>query len=137
MRILAIAALGMVSAAPAAPPHADDVAPVPRNMVAFVTGDGCPSGWVVETLSAGRVLVGSDDDGVIGRVVGDPLADQEVREHGHGVAAMSIELPYKSISAADGGNHAGAAAGARPVSGAVSPAASGLPFVQLTTCRSP
>lgn len=109
----------------------------PHGMVAFFDGASCPSGWHADTLGAGRLLVGTTDMNVIGRVVGTPLAPEEDRAHGHGVAAATIDLPYQSISAADGSNSQGAASGTVPLTGTVSPATSGLPFVQLTACVHP
>lgn len=137
MRALVIAfvlVLAMVSASGSAEP---DSAAVPRNMVAFVVGGECPAGWAPNTLSIGRVLVGTDRADVVGRVVGTALAAVEDRAHGHQLGGATIALPYQSISAGDGGNQAGAAAGSHPVTGTASVATSGLPFVQLTTCRSP
>jgi hypothetical protein len=118
-----------------ASPHARGE--VPRHMVAFVMGDDCPPGWEVDTLTPGRVIVGTDQMTAVGRVVGVALLPEEDRSHTHGVAGSTVSLAYKSISAADGGNNQGAAAGAQPVNGSITPASSGLPFVQLTACVSP
>ncbi len=117
-----------------APTPADDV---PRGMVAFVDGAACPPGWAPATLAAGRLLVGTDQAGTVGHVVGTPLAALEDRGHGHGLTGANLALPYKSISAADGGNQAGAASGPQPLAGTVEDSASGLPFAQLTACVSP
>jgi hypothetical protein len=141
MRALVIAAVALLvgmatstHSVGSAPPFADRP---PRGMVAFVTGDACPPGWQAETPAAGRLLVGAAQAGVIGRVVGTALEPEEDRAHVHAVASATIVLPYKSISAANGTNQQGAAATAQPVTGTASPATSGLPMVQLTTCVSP
>jgi hypothetical protein len=110
---------------------------VPRNLVAFVTGGECPAGWQPNLLSIGRLLIGTDQGDVVGRVVGTALDAVEDRAHVHTIGSATIALPYQSISAGDGGNQAGAGAGAQPVTGTAGEATSRLPFVQLTTCRMP
>jgi hypothetical protein len=141
--MLAAAALlfGMAHAPPAPPagppPSAAAASVAPRGMVAFVEGEACPDGWQVAALAAGRLLVGTEDPQRVGRTVGVPLAAAEDRQHAHPLGDATLALPYKSISAANGGNHAGAAAGPQPVTGSAGPAPSGLPFIQLTTCVSP
>ena len=138
--IVAVPLLVLVGrAGSAAPPGKPDVggAVVPRGMVAFTTGAGCPSGWAPAAVAAGRLLVGTDQLDVVGRTVGEPLAAEEDRVHGHGAGAATLALPYKSISAADGGNQQGAGAGAQPLTATVDGATSGLPFVQLTACVAP
>ena len=106
-------------------------------MVAFTTGGECPPGWTPNLVSIGRLLIGTDRAEVVGRVVGTALDAVEDRAHGHTLGSAAIALPYQSISAGDGGNQAGAAAGTRPVTGTAGTATAGLPLVQLTTCRSP
>lgn len=138
-------AWAMTSSANSSPPAAASPAPAPvapadeapRGMVAFVEGPSCPTGWTPATIAAGRVLVGTDQATAVGRVVGEPLAAEEDRTHEHALTGATLALPYKSISAADGGNNAGASSGPQPVTGTVAPATSGLPFVQLTACVSP
>jgi hypothetical protein len=133
--VIAIVILGSTGSAPPAEPHGTGGAP--RHMVAFVVGDECPTGWQTDALDAGRVMIGTADVAAVGRTVGTPLAAAEDRTHGHGVAGATMALPYKSISAGDGSNNQGAAAGDQPVTGSVDAATSGLPFVQLTACVSP
>jgi hypothetical protein len=120
--------------APATVVPADDA---PRSMVAFVNGASCPPGWAPATIAAGRLLVGTDEATAIGHVVGEPFAALEDRMHTHALDGATIDLPYKSISAADGGNNNGAAAGAQALTGTVEDATSGLPYIQLTACVSP
>jgi hypothetical protein len=132
-----------VASAPVASVHAapsPSVVPAdeaPRGMVAFVAGPSCPSGWAPATIAAGRLLVGTDQTMAVGRVVGEPLTPEEDRTHGHELTGAALSLPYKSISAADGGNQSGASSGAQPVTGTVDAATSGLPFAQLTACVAP
>jgi len=125
------------SSAPAAPAPVAPADEAPRGMVAFVEGPSCPAGWAPATIASGRVLVGTDQATAVGRIVGEPLAAEEDRTHAHALTGATLALPYKSISAADGGNQNGAASGPQPVTGTVAPATSGLPFVQLTACVSP
>jgi MYXO-CTERM domain-containing protein len=114
--------------------HADSA---PRGMLAFTATDACPPGWVPATLATGRLLVGTDTAELVGRVVGTPLAALEDRAHGHALTTAALALPFKSISAADGGNQQGASAANHPLTGDAAPASTGLPFVQLTACVVP
>jgi hypothetical protein len=104
-------------------------------MVAFfMRGDGsCPQGFRPATEASGRLLVGVASGDAVGKQVGVPLANQEDRTHVHSYKA-AVDLPYKSVSAADGGNKQGAAAGKYQDSGMSEPATSGLPFIQLVAC---
>ena len=121
----------------AAPAELGEGTDAPAGMVAFFIGDACPSGWQPDAVGAGRLMIATDDVTVVGRTVGTPLAPEEDRTHGHAIDVTTVDLPYQSISAADGGNAQGAASGARPLAGEVAAAPSGLPFVQLTTCVKP
>ena len=132
--VLIAAVLGIGGAAPAGVVPDDATADnVPPGMVSFFTTTSCPMGWKPADPAAGRLLVGVGDPTAIGRVVGTALGDAEDRVHGHSVTA-TIDLPAKSISAADGGNNSGGASETRTLAGTAAPAASGLPFVQLTAC---
>jgi hypothetical protein len=128
-------ASGSPAAAPSPPAAPADDAP--RGMVAFVEGAACPPGWAPAALAAGRLLVGTDEATAVGHAVGTPFDAVEDRGHPHALSAATVALPYKSISAADGGNQSGAASGAQALTGAVEAAPSGLPFIQLTACVSP
>ncbi len=106
-------------------------------MAFFAREDGaCPDGWRVATEAAGRLPVGVADSISVGRIVGTALSNQEDRMHMHGFSAQ-VDLPYKSISAADGSNEQGAAAQQYTDSGVTQPAPSGLPFIQLVACVKP
>jgi hypothetical protein len=128
---------GSSAAAPVATAAVAPADEAPRGMVAFVDGNACPDGWAPATIAFGRLLVGTDQMTAVGRTVGEPLTAEEDRAHDHALTGATLSLPYKSISAADGGNNAGAASGAQPLTGAVAAAPTGLPFVQLLTCVSP
>lgn len=107
----------------------------PTGMVAFFdrTDGLCPEGWRVATEAAGRIPVGVNAGDFVGKLVGTALTNQEDRTHFHAYTA-SVELPYKSITAANGGNGQGAASQEYKVNGNSQAVTSGLPFVQLTTC---
>lgn len=109
---------------------------VPVGTVAFFgRADGtCPAGWRAADQAQGRLLVGTTTAADVGKVVGTPLSDQEDRTHTHAFSA-TVDVPYKSISAADGPNRQGAASKKYMASGPSKPAPSGLPFVQLTVCE--
>lgn len=115
-----------------------DTADVPPGIVAFFgqADSRCPGGFRVPPEASGRLLVGVTEAGTVGSAVGKPLADQEDRTHVHGFSGR-VELPYKSISAADGPNSQGAAAKTYEDRSTTAPAPSGLPFVQLTVCEKP
>ncbi len=115
-----------------------DTADVPPGIVAFFgTADSrCPGGYRVPLEASGRLIVGVTAADAVGKAVGKALADQEDRTHVHAFSGK-VELPYKSISGADGPNGQGAAAKTYADSGSTGPASSGLPFVQLTVCEKP
>lgn len=114
-------------------PGDDGVAP---GTVAFFGSEtaACPDGWAPAEYAMGRLVVSVVEEPLVGRQVGEPLADQEDRTHEHAYFA-AINLAYKSVSAADGGNNEGAKAQLYPVEGTTEPAASGLPFIQLLVCE--
>ena len=121
-------------------PHATagdpDTTDVPPGTVAFFgsADSRCPRGWRSLSDGAGRLLVAVTAADSVGKTVGKPLADQEDRTHQHAYSA-SVDLPHKSISAADGPNRQGAAAKKYESQGQSEPAPSGLPFVQLALCE--
>lgn len=108
---------------------------VPSGMLSFMAGDvaACPPGWRVAQEASGRLVVGVTSSDAVGKLVGTALTSQEDRTHVHPFQTVA-DLPYKSISAANGGNGQGAAAARYTDSGISEPAASGLPFVQLVGC---
>lgn len=114
-------------------PQTDGVLP---GTVAFFGSDtaSCPDGWAQADYAMGRLVVGVTDTLAVGKLVGKPLADQEDRTHSHGFAT-AVDLPYKSIAAADGANNEGARAEMVPVAGTTDPSPSGLPFIQLLVCE--
>lgn len=107
----------------------------PRGMLAFVAPDvtACPQGWRPAQETSGRLVVGVTDSDAVGKLIGTALTTQEDRTHSHSFQ-VTADLPYKSISAANGGNGQGARAGKYPDDGQSEPAATGLPFVQLLGC---
>jgi hypothetical protein len=134
----ALSALGLGAALrlPRASAGDADTADVPPGTVAFFGSPDsrCPNGWRTLQDASGRLLVGATAQEAVGGLVGKPLADQEDRTHQHAYSA-TVELPYKSISAADGPNRQGAAAQKYTTQGQSEPSTSGLPFVQLTLCE--
>ena len=49
-------------------------------------------------------MVGVTDSDAVGKLIGTPLLTQEDRTHSHAFS-VTADLPYKSISAANGGNN--------------------------------
>jgi hypothetical protein len=119
----------------------DRISPVPSGTVAFFAGQDaqngrCPAGFRPAIETSGRLVVGVLGGDAVGKFVGPPLENQEDRTHVHAFST-TIELPYKSISAANGGNDQGAAAKKYSDSGVSEPSPSGLPFIQLVACVKP
>jgi hypothetical protein len=108
---------------------------VPRGVVAFFDGGGCPPGWMPAADLPGRLVLAVTSDVYAGVKVGTPLADREDRTHAHTFAG-TVNLPSKNIAGAAGGNHSAAAAGDLAWS-VEAPASSGLPFIQLVACEKP
>ena len=106
-----------------------------RGMLSFVAPDvtACPQGWRPAQETSGRLVVGVTDSDAVGKLIGTPLLTQEDRTHSHAFS-VTADLPYKSISAANGGNNQGAGAGKYPDDGQTELAPTGLPFVQLLGC---
>lgn len=109
---------------------------VPPQLVSFFLNGAaaCPPGWDTAAEVSGRMVVAVEQAEEIGVQVGTPLADQEDRKHQHAFAAAT-DLPYKSVSAANGGNQEGARAGEQRWTGQTAAATSGLPFIQLPVCE--
>jgi hypothetical protein len=116
----------------------EKVSDVPSGAVTFFTRqDGrCPAGYRPAQEASGRLVVGVLGGDAVGKLVGTPLQNQEDRTHVHSFSTV-IDLQYKSISAANGGNNQGAAAKKYSDSGVSEPAPSGLPFIQLVACVKP
>lgn len=104
----------------------------PAEMVAFFAGGVCPKGWSVAASAQGRLVVGVTTGPDTGIQVGEPLGDQEDRSHEHAYS-LSVVVPYKSVSGANGGTN-GAAAKTYMVSGTSTGAVTGLPFAQVQAC---
>lgn len=110
-------------------------ADVPTGALVFLGPDQtrCPTGFRLATEAAGRLVVAVANGDAVGKQIGTALESLEDRTHTHSFTT-TVDLPYRSISAADGGNRQGAAA-QRYIDGGISaPAASGLPFIQLMAC---
>ena len=117
---------------------APGAADAPSGTMAFFVGDAqvCPPGWRTATETQGRLVVAVTTGDTVGKQVGEALKSEEDRTHVHPFATK-VELSYKALAAANGGNHQGAAAGAYTDSGTSEPATSGLPFIQLLACVKP
>jgi hypothetical protein len=107
----------------------------PPGIVLFSSEATCPEGLVPFEAGRGRLVVGSAG-GDVGVAVGVPLGDREDRVHRHEVP-LALTLAGKSVSAADGGNDSGAAAGQQTSTLRTEAASSGLPFRQLLMCKKP
>jgi hypothetical protein len=72
-------------------------AQMPSGMLFFMPGNTCPQGSSRAANTNGRLLLVANDAGAIGRTYGDPLKDQEDRQHAHD-DTMTVSLSAKSIS---------------------------------------
>lgn len=124
-------AIGLIGTRNAAGENTDDG--IPAGLVAYISGGTCPAGWTAASNVEGRIVVAVSDGKDVGVQVGTPLSDQEDRNHTHSYTG-ELELPPKSISAADGANLEGAQAQTYTISGTTNAGPSGLPFVQVTAC---
>lgn len=113
----------------------------PQNMISFFMQVGCPAGWSVATEAQGRLLLGvaSGDSTEIGKTVGDPLTDQEDREHSHDYET-TVHFSKKDIEGDNSCcNTQGAGDGDKNVPksqpGTTASASSNTPLIQLTVCK--
>lgn len=106
----------------------------PPGMVAFFMTETCPAGWFVPASAQGRLIVGVTDASAVGLTVNAPMASGTAPTHQHGYST-TVNLNRKNIALANGSNNQGAKKGNYPVSGTTEPAASDLPFIQLTVCQ--
>jgi|EndMetStandDraft_8_1072994.scaffolds.fasta_scaffold63526_3 hypothetical protein len=130
----ALAASWLCAAAPlmASYPAA---AQMPSGMLFFMPGNTCPQGSSRAANTNGRMLLVANDPGAIGRTYGDPLKDQEDRQHAHD-DTMTVSLSMKSISGTSSCcNGQATSKGNHTATGKTKAAKSGLPFVQLLVCQ--
>lgn len=108
----------------------------PAGTVAFFSPEvrSCPVGWAPANHGTGRMLVAVTTPTEVGVQVGTALGDREDRRHQHSFLG-TVELPVKTISAANGGNNSAARAQRYGVQGDTDPSPTGLPFAQLFLCE--
>ncbi len=108
---------------------------LPAAAVSFFQGSTCPTGWVPYTAGDGRFLVPTVATAPGGLTAGTPLMPGEDRTHVHTVSA-SFALGSTSYVGVSGGGNGGVTSAATVMLMTQSDAAStGLPYVQLLTCR--
>jgi hypothetical protein len=129
-----LALLALAAASAASPAPAADTSP--QGMVAFFMTDtgGCPEGWRAPDLARGRTFVGTDSTANLGVTVNDPMHDRQSPQHRHALV-LKYHLKSKNISAEDGREHQGAAAGTQSFDAETSFAESGWGFIQLVACE--
>lgn len=106
----------------------------PSGMVAFVSGNSCPLGWIVPESAQGRLIIGVADPASVGITVDAPLENKTPPTHSHAFT-VNLVMNYQSVSAASFGNHSGAAAKTYSVSGTLATNTANLPFLQLPVCQ--
>jgi len=110
-------------------------AQMPPGMLFFMPGNTCPQGSSRAANTNGRMLLVANDAGAIGRTSGDPLKDQEDRQHGHD-DSLTVSLSAKTISGTSSCcNGQATGKGDHTATGKTKDAKSGLPFVQLLVCQ--
>lgn len=108
---------------------------LPAGAVSFFNRRTCPVGWEPFALGAGRTVVPSLGGDPVGNTQGEPLIDREERVHSHLLTGTVATSSVSYIGIAGEANHGVARAGSYALSLASAPAASGLPYLQLLTCR--
>ena len=108
---------------------------LPAGAVSYFNRRTCPVGWEPFSLGVGRTVVPSVGGDPVGNPQGEPLADSEERVHGHTLSGSVSTSSVSYIGIAGEANHGVARAGSYAVSLTASPAPSGLPYLQLLTCR--
>lgn len=106
----------------------------PSGMVAFVSGNTCPPGWVVPESAQGRLIIGVADPNAVGITVGTPLIDKTPPTHSHPFTA-NLVMSYQAVSAISCCNKSGAAAKTYSVSSTLATDTADLPFLQLPVCQ--
>ncbi len=108
---------------------------LPASAVSFFQGTACPVGWAPFTAADGRFLVPTVATSPGGVTAGTPLASGEDRTHTHAVAA-TFTLGSTAYFGASGGDNGGVTPdGTVTMKTTSDPASTGLPYVQLLTCR--
>jgi hypothetical protein len=108
---------------------------LPNGAISFFNSPSCPSGWAPFSEGGGRISVptiGSDQPLI---VKGAPLKDGEDRAHGHSIQAEASLTAVSYVGAAGGGNHGVAQAKTVTILATGEKVSSGLPYVQLLTCK--
>jgi hypothetical protein len=108
---------------------------LPEGAVSFFQGPSCPDGWGAYAAANGRFVVPLVGDDPAGTTHGKELANGEDRKHTHGVSATFHLGSVSYAGVVGGGNHGVGAAGDVTFSATSSEASTGLPYVQLLTCR--
>ncbi|SIS50667.1 hypothetical protein SAMN05421686_102114 [Thalassolituus maritimus] len=107
----------------------------PPRMVAFfpVETQVCPSGWSEYKPAKGYLIKGTEDAGLIGVSVGDPVQDTTAPTHRHGIKTV---LPLRRISVnLFGGPEQRVTNTSVEVSGLSSDSNGGLSYVQYLMCE--
>jgi hypothetical protein len=108
---------------------------LPASAVSFFNGPSCPDGWVPYMAGDGRFLVPTVATSAPGVTLGTPLASGEDRTHTHGISASFALASVSYVGIASGGNGGVTSAGTVMLQTTSDPASTGLPYVQLMTCR--
>jgi hypothetical protein len=111
---------------------------LPTGAVSFFKGKACPSGWSAFGQAQGRAVVptpSAADAGGTPGAVGEPLANGEVRTHGHAVEAQ-LAIGETSFAGIGGCCNKGpAGAGMVAFSGSSTSDGAAVPYVQLLMCK--
>jgi hypothetical protein len=108
---------------------------IPQDAVSFFNGTVCPAGWAAYAPGAGFSLVPTTPDTAGGVPYGAPLASGEDRTHTHTLSATFVIGSTSYVGVAGGNNDGVAAQSSVTMATLSSPASTGLPYVQLMTCK--
>jgi hypothetical protein len=108
---------------------------IPQNSIGFFQIPACPSGWEPFKAAAGRAILPTIGTMPGGATVGEPLTSGEERQHAHEIKATFDLIDISYVGIASGGNSGVAQAGAVSFAATSDTASTGLPYVQLLSCK--
>lgn len=130
------ARIALVAALLAAPAALAQGGP-PEHLVTFMAAAGqteCPDRWTEAGYALGRLVLGTNDPGEVGRAAGTPMADATLPAHDHGFDVSGTVGSRSWFNLPFGSEPRGAGGGVSAES-TTAPAAVALPFIQFLICE--
>ena len=107
---------------------------LPKNLASFFNEAICPPGWEEVEAAQGRMILSTQIKALIGKTAGEPLTDQEDRQHRHHFM-LTTTLPSTGLSAQACCQWDGGEAGFYRSDVHGSQGTSQLPFYQSPFCQ--